>query len=235
MEDMIDVDEATEVDEKKSFSERLNIALDIAGIPQKGKGRQLQVAGLFGVSQESARKWLAGKSFPDTKRIPEIAKKLKVNAQWLLSGVGSINPIHTAQEYMSEPFSSLWIKVPILSWEEAGKWETVLASKSMNEEDDFAWSETEVGVHAYALVVGDNSMLPRYEPACILIVDPDYQAQDKHSVVYLLENEKKATCRQLIVAGDGHYLKSHHPGDRIYTIKEKDKYCGAVRQACVVY
>lgn len=227
---MIDVD----VDEKKSFAERLNIALDNAGIPQKGKGRQLQLAALFGVSQESARKWLAGKSFPDTKRIPEIAKRLNVNVQWLLSGIGHINPAAIVKDLSSE-LSSSWIKVPILTWEEAGKWEEILAHMETDENRDFAWSETEVGANAYALVVADDSMLPRYEPASILIIDPDYKALHKHIVIYLLENETQATCKQLIIEGNRQYLKPHNPNDPIYTLGEKNKYCGAVRQACVVY
>jgi SOS-response transcriptional repressor LexA len=223
-----------EVDEKKGFAERLNMALDLAGIPQKGKGRQIQLASLFGVSQESARKWLEGASFPDTKRIPEIARKLNINAQWLLSGVGNINPASVIKELPAET-SPFWRKVPVLTWEEAGTWEKILATVSTDENRAFAWAETEIGPNAYALIVQDDSMLPRYEPKSILIIDSDYKPTHKHVVIFLLENEKRVTCKQLIIDGNRQYLKPHNPSYPVYLVSEKDKYCGAIRQARMVY
>lgn len=222
------------IDEKKLFAERLNQALDFAGIPPKGKGRQIQLASLFNVSQESARKWLEGESFPDTKRIPEIAKKLKVNAQWLLSGVGNMNPSASIKTLPNEE-SHHWIKVPILSWEEAGKWEKVIQKIKNDVERNYAWAETEIGPNAYALIVKDDSMLPRYEPNSILIIDPEYQPTHKHIVIYLLEGETEAICKQLIIEGNRNYLKPHNPNYPAYLISKGDKYCGSIRQARMLY
>lgn len=73
--------------QKQAFSQRLHRALDYAHIPKK-RGRPAAVAKLFGVSREAARKWLDAESIPDTKRIPQIARRLQVRAEWLLSGVG---------------------------------------------------------------------------------------------------------------------------------------------------
>lgn len=73
-------------DEVEKFAVRLNEALDDIGVPPKGKGRQVVVAGMFGVSQKGARKWLEAEGMPDTKRIPEMARKLGVMSEWLLSG-----------------------------------------------------------------------------------------------------------------------------------------------------
>ncbi|WP_422460284.1 MULTISPECIES: helix-turn-helix domain-containing protein [unclassified Endozoicomonas] len=75
-----------QVDERSEFSRRLNEALDNIGFPAKGKGRQMELGKLFGISQHAARKWLEGEAIPHTKRLPDIADKLKVNAEWLLSG-----------------------------------------------------------------------------------------------------------------------------------------------------
>jgi len=82
------------IDEKQEFSKRLHAACDFAGIV-KGRGRRAELARMFGVSGESARKWLEGFSIPDTKRIPEIAKKLGVRGEWLLTGIG---PMQEAPE-----------------------------------------------------------------------------------------------------------------------------------------
>jgi transcriptional regulator with XRE-family HTH domain len=75
--------------EKLAFAKRLNEACDMAGIPPKGKGRQQTIAKMFGVTQKGARKWLEGEAIPETKRIPEISRALRVAGEWLLTGTGS--------------------------------------------------------------------------------------------------------------------------------------------------
>ncbi len=222
-------------DEKKNFAQRLNKTLDLAGLPPKGKGRQIQLASLFNVSQESARKWLEGASFPDTKRIPEIAKQFNVNAQWLLSGLGNINPASTIKDLPTQT-SPHWVQVPLLSWSEAGKWDSVVPKILATDQNrNWAWAETEIGPNSYALTVQDDSMLPRYEPNSILIIDPDYKSAHKHIVIYLLAGEKQATCKQLIIEGKRKYLKPHNPSYPAYLIRKDDKYCGSIRQARMIY
>ena len=74
-------------DPKQEFAARLHKACDIAGLP-KGRGRRIRLAELFHISGEAVRKWLDGTSIPNTKRIPEIANKLGVRGEWLLTGSG---------------------------------------------------------------------------------------------------------------------------------------------------
>ncbi|MDD5271388.1 MAG: helix-turn-helix transcriptional regulator [Methylovulum sp.] len=81
--------------EKQEFSNRLNLILDKAGVPPKGKGRQGALADVFGVSQKGARKWLEGEAIPETKRITkfiEIYKKYGVTGEWLLYGNSDYAP-----------------------------------------------------------------------------------------------------------------------------------------------
>src|ERR1700754_872095 len=52
------------------------------------RGRQTQLAKLFKVSQQAARKWLDGRSYPETDKIVAIADWAGVNVNWLLQGVG---------------------------------------------------------------------------------------------------------------------------------------------------
>lgn len=222
------------IDEKKNFAFRLNQALDQAGIPPKGKGRQLKLASLFEVTQEGARKWLEGEGFPDTKRILEIATKLNVNAQWLLSGIGHINPNVKIKDFPIET-SPNWTKVPILTWEDAGRWAKVFKSLNQRKNINWAWAETEIGCNSYALIVKDDSMLPRYEPESILIIDPDYKPYHKHIVIYLLDGEKEAICKQLIIEGKNKYLIAHNQNYPGIHIGKNDKYCGSIRQARMRY
>lgn len=88
-------------DEKQLFSKRLNLVLDKAGIPPKGKGRQGILAKMFGVSDKGARKWIEGESIPSTTKLPVIVKKFKdtgVTVEWLLSGDPEKLPIQTNNE-----------------------------------------------------------------------------------------------------------------------------------------
>lgn len=86
-----------------AFSQRLNIALDVAGVPPKGSGRQIVVAKMFGVSQKGARKWLEGEAIPNTKRLPEIARKLGVRGEWLLTGQGPMRTAPPGPEVLTSP------------------------------------------------------------------------------------------------------------------------------------
>ncbi|MCX7118119.1 MAG: hypothetical protein NTW94_09530 [Legionellales bacterium] len=221
-------------DEKEKFAERLNKALDLAKIPSKGKGRQTQVARLFHVSQESARKWLEGKSFPDTKRILDIARHLSINAQWLLSGIGDISQFVKIKALPSD-ISEAWIKVPIITWADAASWETLLPKTTPTTHPSWAWAESDIGQNAYALVVENDDMLPRYEPGSILIVDPNHQPAHKHKVIFLLSGETKSTCKQLIIDGNSRYLKPHNPAYPAILLTENDRYCGVVRQVRMRY
>lgn len=76
--------------ERLAFAKRMNQALDVLGVPRKGKGRQQVVAKMFDVSQGSARKWLEGESFPGVERIPEFSRKLQARGEWLLTGAGEM-------------------------------------------------------------------------------------------------------------------------------------------------
>lgn len=52
------------------------------------RGRQTALAKQFGVSQQAARKWLDGASFPEVDKLVAMAEWFDVNVNWLLQGVG---------------------------------------------------------------------------------------------------------------------------------------------------
>lgn len=74
--------------EKYAFAARMSEVADMLKIPPKGKNRQKLLGDVFGVSQESARKWLEGESFPTTEKCIEIAKMAKVHYEWFMTGRG---------------------------------------------------------------------------------------------------------------------------------------------------
>lgn len=222
--------------DKKEFSKRLNEMLNKANLPKKGKGRQASLASLFAVSQESARKWICGESLPDIKRIPHIAAAFKVSPQWLLYGIGYMSP-NAQIKKLPTANSPDWKRVPILSWHDAINWkENVKNSLEKSwDEIEWAWAETEIGAYAYALIVRDDSMEPRYMRNSILIIDPEYIPSHKHIVIYLLKNSDEVVCKQLLLDPPYKYLKPHNHEYKTITVKDNDVYCGAIRQARMKY
>lgn len=77
-------------DERLEFSRRFVLALGRRGLPLG----QDAVGKLFGVSGPGARKWLKGEAIPNTKRIAEMADRLGVNGEWLLTGKGEMPATH---------------------------------------------------------------------------------------------------------------------------------------------
>lgn len=74
-------------DEKSAFAERLLEVCKEKGI-RDGRGILTQLASLFGVSPNAARKWLRGAGLPEMDTCIAIAKWGEVNFEWLMTGRG---------------------------------------------------------------------------------------------------------------------------------------------------
>jgi len=218
-----------ELEDKKAFSKRLDHALDLYGIPPKGKGRQVIVAKIFGVSQKAVNKWLEGISLPDTMRIAVIAEKLKVNVEWLTYGSGPIN---------SEPLpgmgESRWKRIPLITWEQAGNYEKF----DVKTTEKWTWTDAECGARTFALIVQDDSMMPRYEPGAVVVIDPDHVPKHRSVVIFRWNKTGEVGCAQLLHDGPNRYLKPHNPDYKSFQIDDKKPqivFCGTARQIFMTY
>lgn len=73
---------------KIGFASRMDEVCDLLGIPPKGKNRQTTLGKKFKVTQEAARKWLAGESIPQPTTCILIANEANVCYEWLMTGRG---------------------------------------------------------------------------------------------------------------------------------------------------
>lgn len=89
-------------DLKQEYSDRLNEALDEAGYPPKGEGRQVRLAKAMGVSQKGARKWLEAEAIPSMENNILLAVHLDVQSEWLLSGRGEKRIPEPVQQFSPE-------------------------------------------------------------------------------------------------------------------------------------
>ena len=86
---------------KEEFAARLNLAMDKKNYPVRGRARILSKE--FGVSDKGAGKWINGDAIPETSKIPLIAAFLGISAEWLLSGVGDIQPAQPQNSQAKPP------------------------------------------------------------------------------------------------------------------------------------
>lgn len=74
--------------QRLGFARRLAEICDDLAIPC-GRGRQTQLAKMFGVRQQAARQWLLGETMPTMEKQIEIAIRAKVNWDWIMTGRGA--------------------------------------------------------------------------------------------------------------------------------------------------
>lgn len=110
-------------------------------------------------------------------------------------------------------------KVPLVSWVIAGEWAEIDDPQQIPV-DEYEYVETMEALDAeaaIALQVEGTSMYDgtpdSFEPGCIIVVKAAHLRVPKAGdyVVVRLENEKRATFKQLIVDGDTMYLKPLNP------------------------
>ena len=205
--------------EKRKFSDRLNQALDRAGFPSKGDGRQNAVGKEFKVTQKGARKWLEGEGIPHTKRLPAIAARLQVTVEWLLTGDGPMD-----RDNLTKRGGARTVQegpeiraVPLISWVAAGQWSEAVDTYRVGEGEKPVYTTKRVSSQAFALrVVGDSMVNPNghptFPPGSIIIVDPSRRPENKDAVIVRLDHSKDVTFKQLVIQDGGErWLKPLNP------------------------
>ena len=153
-----------------AFSRRLNKALDQDLERWPRYGRRAALAREFKCSGEAARKWLAGEAIPRLSKAIKLANLLNVSVEWLLSGVGEMtHPDHVNVEPAPDPVHTY----PIISWVKAGMFAEAIDNFAPGDADEWVTSPVRMSKTGFALRVVGNSMLPRFEPGRVLLVDPE--------------------------------------------------------------
>lgn len=214
-------------DENAKFSERLNAAADNYGMAPKGSGRQIAMGKMFNVSQKGARKWLEGESIPKTSRAVEIANRLGVNFQWLMSGQGEMTPSpdmvinEGGTTYVIEAkhatrpnhaATSKVISVPLLTSEQASTWQPS-ATPSQSR-----WIDTtaKVSSASFAMIANGDSMLspsgsPSIPEGAVVIIDTEEREENGKIIAVTHINSNETVLKKLVIDGPNAYLKPLNP------------------------
>lgn len=159
-------------------------AVTVRRLRQERRQTQAQFAASLGTTQATVSRWEAGKQGPDREQSRAIAAlggqatvPPGTEAPWPTPGISD----HLIATEVSGPPGRIQ-DLPILGHAEAGEDGTFLDNGTIT---GYAGRPANlVGVtNAYALIVHNSSMRPRYEPREIIEVDPNIPVQPNDYVV----------------------------------------------------
>jgi SOS-response transcriptional repressor LexA len=153
-----------------------------------------QVAADTGLSDSAISQLLSGK----TKNLrANSAVKLEastgVRASWLVTGEGpKMSGAITAN--VSRATVGV-IRIPMISYVQAGVWTTVYDNFQPGDADEFLLTDMDLSEHAFALEIKGESMLPEFKPGDRVIIDPLVQPNPGDFVV-AKNGEDEATFKK---------------------------------------
>ncbi|HIC8801239.1 LexA family protein [Aeromonas sp. YN13HZO-058] len=210
--------------DKMAFAERLNLALDELGWPQRGRIAMLKRTLREDLSEISVRKWLRGEGLPEVKRLGELARITGKSVQWLLTGTdtgeGNVEP---------QPFPIY--QVPLIAWVSAGEFRDCGDVPTLEEAEETTISPVRVGTRAYAVrVKGDSMVAPMggksYPDGTIIIVDPDVEPAPGKKVIARYGNDM--TFKELVMDAGQWWLKPLNPQYPMLQVNEDVHICAVL-------
>ncbi len=116
--------------------------------------------------------------------------------------------------------------VPLISWVQAGDWQTVIDNLVPGQGERISTYRPQQ--HTYALRVRGDSMEPKFPDGCVIIVEPDAPAEPG-SYIIVRQNGDEATFKQLMHDGGRRYLKPLNPRYPILELLPDAVFCGVVK------
>lgn len=133
-------------------------------------------------------------------------------------------------EYNVEPGPAIRGEVPLISWIQAGAWESIVDNFQPGEAESWIPCIKRVGENAFALRVRGVSMEPKYQDGDIIFVDPDAAAEHGKNVVVRLDDDQEATFKNLVVEGSRRFLRPLNPDwpEKMIEVNGNATICGVV-------
>lgn len=120
--------------------------------------------------------------------------------------------------------------VPVISWVQAGAWAEICDNFQPAEAEEWLPCPRSHGPNTFALKVQGASMEPKFQDGDIIFVDPSREADHGKHVVVRLEDEMRATFKQLIIEGGESFLRPLNPDwpDKVIRVNGTATICGVV-------
>lgn len=146
--------------------------------------RQEDVATKFKVTVQAVSGWERGASRPDIEKLAELAELYGVELNVLLGTDRAFAGRHTNAE------------IPVISHVQAGNWTPISDPTMPGHADRYIGCDSPAGVNAFALEITGTSMLPRFSPGDVVVIDPDVEWQPGDFVVAKLDDQDEATFKE---------------------------------------
>lgn len=141
-----------------------------------------------------------------------------------------------------EPGPRIGRNLPLITWEQAGAWESALNNLVIDDVLEWIAASVEASQDSYYLKVRGQSMYspegePSFREGDLIQVEPTREAAHGALVVVLLPGQTEATFKQLIVEDGYSYLKALNPSwpNRITTMEPGAVIRGVVKSKVVRY
>lgn len=95
--------------------------------------------------------------------------------------------------------------IPLLAWKD------LLIPPKKREIQDHVFVLNRMSANAYALKVEDSAMEPKFSKGTLIIINPEFPAEDRDYVVVHLGKQPKPVFKQMLLDGANIYFRSHHP------------------------
>lgn len=169
-----------------TLKERINLAMNLRGISQE------KLAEKAGMAQSSVWKITAGES-KSSRKIVELANALKVDPNWLATGVGEME-----RKSDSLKIDSFTIKkIPIINYVQAGNWTGVCNDCDF----EYILANEDISDNSFALKIKGLSMNPDFKENDLIVIDPTVRPTAGDFVV-AMNDEHEATFKKYQY--DGH-------------------------------
>ncbi len=207
----------------KTLAERIKLVMKESGMTQ------VSLADKIGVKQQTVQSICSGR-IKRSRYTHDIADKLGVNHDWLLSGDGDKWLQNDEGALINPPVKY----VPILRWEESAEWDELRNTPNALKNHTLLPVIGDVNPSSFALQVTGDSMLSddsySIPDGSIIIVDPVKEPEHKSLVVVSIPETDDIILRLLSVEGSKRYLKASNTSypDAVIEFPRNGKMLGVV-------
>ena len=199
--------QAQQTGKHREFGQRFANALQHSGLA----GSYASIGKKFGVTPTTVGNLLNGHKLPSTELLIDIAKKTSVNADWLITGRGTMATPDQAGAVVSNvhAFHGRVTALPIVELSEVSGWRDMSANKKSQAEKEMAITPLPSGKDDFFVrILGeamDDGTREGYPNDCLAQFFPSDHAEHQDDVIAELP-DGKPVFRRLHITGEGDYL-----------------------------
>lgn len=187
-----------------------------AKIESRRYGSQIEIARKMGLERGTFNNKLKGRRGTTESFRRDLAKILDIDYEKLASSTqthDSSPPMYGDTTISPEPSNVTpyfdprpIIRVPVISWVQAGGWEHAADPFPPGDADDWLETSATSNKHAFALAVHGDSMAPEFSEGDLIVVDPDRRAENG-SYIIAKNGADEATFKKLVIDGSSVFLQ----------------------------